>query len=169
MTSTAQQTIATPVINAEQLLHNWQGHRKLSRRVLDAFPEKELFEFSIGGMRTYDGLAKEMLGLPSAGINGMATGKWETTPELDHFNEGESIKTKADLLAAWDNVTEQIDQLWPQIPASHFAERVAAFGMYENTIIDTILYLMDNEIHHRGQGYVYLRALGIEPPTFWDR
>ncbi|WP_367868755.1 DinB family protein [Pedobacter sp. WC2423] len=28
---------------------------------------------------------------------------------------------------------------------------------------------MDNEIHHRGQGYVYLRSLGIEPPFFWDR
>ena len=27
------------------------------------------------------------------------------------------------------------------------------------------LYVIDNEIHHRGQGYVYLRALGIEPPS----
>ena len=26
-----------------------------------------------------------------------------------------------------------------------------------------------NEIHHRGQGYVYLRALGIEPPPFYER
>jgi uncharacterized damage-inducible protein DinB len=24
-------------------------------------------------------------------------------------------------------------------------------------------------VHHRGQGYVYLRALGIEPPPFWER
>ena len=28
---------------------------------------------------------------------------------------------------------------------------------------------VDNEIHHRGQGYVYLRALGIAPPAFYDR
>ena len=34
---------------------------------------------------------------------------------------------------------------------------------------DLILYVIDNEIHHRGQGYVYLRALGIEPPPFWER
>ena len=33
----------------------------------------------------------------------------------------------------------------------------------------TILCAIDNEIHHRGQGYVYLRALGIEPPAFYDR
>ncbi|MGZ5248500.1 MAG: DinB family protein [Flavitalea sp.] len=32
-----------------------------------------------------------------------------------------------------------------------------------------MFYFIDNEIHHRGQGYVYLRSLGIEPPFFWDR
>lgn len=32
----------------------------------------------------------------------------------------------------------------------------------------TLLYMLDNEIHHRGQGYVYLRLLGLEPP-FWER
>ncbi|RYD85889.1 MAG: damage-inducible protein DinB, partial [Sphingobacteriales bacterium] len=35
--------------------------------------------------------------------------------------------------------------------------------------LQNILYFIDNEIHHRGQGYVYLRALGIEPPFFWER
>ncbi|MFD1732208.1 DinB family protein [Deinococcus malanensis] len=28
---------------------------------------------------------------------------------------------------------------------------------------------MENEIHHRGQGFVYLRLLGIEPPAFYER
>jgi uncharacterized damage-inducible protein DinB len=32
-----------------------------------------------------------------------------------------------------------------------------------------LFYIIDNEVHHRGQGYVYLRALGIEPPPFYDR
>ena len=32
-----------------------------------------------------------------------------------------------------------------------------------------ILYAVDNEIHHRAQGYVYLRSLSIEPPAFYDR
>ncbi len=39
----------------------------------------------------------------------------------------------------------------------------------EGVIYGLLLYWIDNEIHHRGQGYVYLRALGIEPPPFWDR
>ena len=162
-------TISAPVITSDNLLKHWRGHRDLSRRVLAAFPEKELYEFSIGGMRTYNLLAGEMLGLASAGINGAAKGKWETTPALDHFNETVHITTKAEFLEAWDEVTEQIELLWPQIPADRFQQTEAAFGQYPNTIINTILYLIDNEIHHRGQGYVYLRALGIEPPAFWDR
>lgn len=168
MTNTTA-TSGIAVITADDFLKNWQAHRALSRRVLAAFPEKDLFEFSIGGMRTYNHLAGEMLGLASAGINGVVTGKWETTPALDHFNDSVRFTTKAEFLEAWDEVTEQIDILWPQIPAERFSETEAAFGQYPNTIINTLQYLFDNEIHHRGQGYVYLRALGIEPPAFWDR
>jgi len=43
------------------------------------------------------------------------------------------------------------------------------FGQYEGKVHDLVLYAIDNEIHHRGQGYVYLRALGIEPPPFYER
>jgi uncharacterized damage-inducible protein DinB len=168
MTNTTA-TTSTPVITSDAFLKNWQAHRALSRRVLAAFPEKELFEFTIGGMRAYNHLAGEMLGLASAGMNGIVTGKWETTPALDHFNDSIHLTTKAEILEAWDEVTEQIDVLWPQIPAERFSETEAAFGQYPNTIINTLQYLFDNEIHHRGQGYVYLRALGIEPPAFWDR
>ena len=53
--------------------------------------------------------------------------------------------------------------------AHRFAEVDKAFGQWENSGINTILYGIDNEIHHRGQGYVYLRALGIDPPPFWER
>ncbi|OOQ57626.1 DinB family protein [Mucilaginibacter pedocola] len=157
------------VITAGELLSHWQGHRKLSRKVLNAFPENELFGFSIGGMRTYAALAKEIIGLTSGGISGIVTGDWSTKPELDYFDTTADIKSKAELLAAWDEVTEQLDTLWPQIPAARFAEVVKSFGQWDNTVIGTIQYVMDNEIHHRAQGTVYLRALGIEPPAFWER
>jgi uncharacterized damage-inducible protein DinB len=50
------------------------------------------------------------------------------------------------------------------------SRRCSGFGMkYPGVVHDLILYVIDNEIHHRGQGYVYLRALGIEPPAFYDR
>ena len=44
------------VETANDLLKNWQGHRRLTRRVIEAFPEDKLFEFSIGGMRPFSEL-----------------------------------------------------------------------------------------------------------------
>jgi uncharacterized damage-inducible protein DinB len=41
--------------------------------------------------------------------------------------------------------------------------------MYSGVASDLLLYVIDNEIHHRGQGYVYRRSLGVEPPAFYDR
>ena len=46
-------TSATATINiltAETLLNNWQGHRRVTRKTLEAFPEEKLFQFSVGGI-----------------------------------------------------------------------------------------------------------------------
>ena len=40
-------TATAQVISKEDLLNHWQGHRNLTRRVIEAFPEKDFFEFSI--------------------------------------------------------------------------------------------------------------------------
>ena len=68
-----------------------------------------------------------------------------------------------------DESSEQIDALWRQIPPQRFLETMTAFGQYTDVLHNLILYVIDNEIHHRGQGYVYLRALGIAPPPFYER
>ena len=64
---------------------------------------------------------------------------------------------------------KQLNELGPQIPPHMFQEHDKAFGQWEGTGYFFIFYWIDNEIHHRGQAYVYLRTLGIEPPAFWDR
>jgi uncharacterized damage-inducible protein DinB len=46
---------------------------------------------------------------------------------------------------------------------------LTSFGQYTGFGYWQILYIIDNEVHHRGQAYVYLRALGVEPPPFWER
>ena len=33
---------------------------------------------------------------------------------------------------------------------------------------DLLLHIRNNEIHHRGQRYVHLRSVGIEPPPFGE-
>ncbi len=157
---------STILISPEQLLKQWQEHRALTRRVIEAFPEEKLYDYSIGGMRPFAALAMEMQGMAVPGIQGVISGVWETSPEI--FNRP-APPTKKELLKLWDETTEEINKLWPQIPPQRFQEIDVAFGQYKAPLYYTIFYWIDNEIHHRGQGYVYLRSLGIEPPPFWDR
>jgi uncharacterized damage-inducible protein DinB len=93
-------------------------------------------------------------------------GTWPNYGDLENSNKP---TTKQELLQLWDEATEELNTLWPQIPAKRFQENDKFFGQYEGPIYWSILYVIDNEIHHRAQGYVYLRSLGIEPPAFWNR
>src|SRR5579871_3336977 len=155
-------TATVSVLNSETLLKNWQGHRGLTRRTIEAFPEAKLFNFSLGGMRPFADMAWEFIGMAIPIVDGVATGEWVKY-------EGEKSTTKEELLRVWDAQTKLLDEKFPNIPPPRFAEVDKAFGMWEGTGMATIQYAIDNEIHHRGQGYVYLRALGIEPPHFWER
>lgn len=73
------------------------------------------------------------------------------------------------MLKQWDQTTTELETLWTQLPAERFQETLTAFGQYTDKLTGLLLYVIDNEVHHRAQGYVYLRALGIEPPPFWER
>lgn len=164
-----QLTLSTPVIFAKDLLVHWQGHRSLTRRVIEAFPEEQLFNYSIGGMRPFAAMAIELIRAASLGITGMHTGKWDEY-DSPYFRPDASLPgSKEEILQLWDALTEKLNTIWPQIRPERFREVDKAFGLYEGLISDLMLYWIDNENHHRGQGYVYLRSLGIEPPPFWDR
>lgn len=153
----------TPVRNSRQLLDNLLGNRRLTRRVIEVFPEEELFSFRIGDMRPFAEMIKELLQFGAPMVEGVASGDWGEYPQL------ELPAGKAELLEAWDSDTERIRAVWPQISADRFRAVEKAFGIFESSGHDSIQYMVENEMHHRAQGYVYLRALGIEPPAFYDR
>lgn len=156
-------SIPTPsVLTPEELLTHWQGQRRLTRRVIEAFPEDQLFTFSVGGLRTFGELALEMLAMAAPMVRGAVTGEW-----ADY--RPPAVQSREELLRLWDASTEEIDALWPQLAPERFHETVTAFGQYTGQLWYLLFYTIDNEVHHRGQGYVYLRALGIEPPPFWER
>lgn len=155
-------TTEIKVLNADALLKNWQGHRRLTRKVIESFPEDKLFEFSVGGMRPFAEMVWEFIRMAVPIVDGVSTGEWK------EFKVTKPT-TKSELLRLWDAQTRELDAKFPNIPPHRFSEVDKAFGQWENPGIATIQYALDNEIHHRGQGYVYLRALGIEPPPFWER
>jgi uncharacterized damage-inducible protein DinB len=150
------------VISPEQFREHWQGHRTLTRRTIAAFPDDKLFTYSVGGMRPFSTLAMEFIGMAVPTLEGIITGTWSQYSPTE-------TKTKDDLLRLWDETTVGIDQRWPKIRAQQFQEVVTAFGQWKMPIYGLLAYVIDNEIHHRGQGYVYLRSLGIAPPAFYER
>jgi uncharacterized damage-inducible protein DinB len=148
-------------ISPEAMLKHWRGHRRLTRRVIEAFPEEELFSFSVGSMRPFGVLAMELIAMGAPMVRGVVTGDWDSGTR--------EPRPRREVLRLWDEGTEQINALWPQIAPARFEETITAFGQYDGIVHDLILYVIDNEIHHRAQGYVYLRALGTAPPPFYER
>lgn len=152
------------VITPTDLINHWQGHRALTRRVIEAFPEEAFFNHTIGGMRPFSEMVIELLGIAGPGIKEIATGI--SSPLNEHFEHGNK---KAKILELWDEATNDINTYWVQIKREQFQKNIKIFGQYEGTVYSSIFYFIDNEIHHRGQAYVYLRSLGIEPPAFYER
>ena len=163
MTATELPGVTPPLfISASALLDHWQGHRRLTRRVSDLFPDDQLLTFSLGSMRPFAAMAMELIGIAEPMVRGVVTGEWTRV-------ERRPAASKSEILRLWDDSTAGLDHLWPQIPPERFQETVTAFGQFPGKVHDLLLYAIDNEIHHRGQGYVYLRALGVEPPPFYER
>lgn len=165
--TTASTTTGTTVITSSMLLAHWQGHRKLTRKLIEAYPDDKLFTYSLGGMRPFGELITEILTMAGPGIEGIATGKWSSYQDVE--KRFPVPCSKEQLLAWWDDATMQINTMWGKIAPERWQQVDKAFGMWEGPVYWSMLYFIDNEIHHRGQGYVYLRTLGIQPPAFWDR
>lgn len=149
------------LLTPEALLTNLKDVRALTRNVIEAFPEKELFEFSVANLRPFSQMVEEFLMI----TNYIFT---ETLHEkhTPFYTEGQFPTTKAEVLALWDRASEIIDREWKEV-----GDYTQSLTIYQMTFsfAQWILYFIENESHHRGQGYTYLRALGIEPPSFWGR
>src|SRR6516164_10160464 len=110
-------TLTEPLLSPKALLDHWQGHRRLTRRVIEAFPEDKLFSFAIGSMRPFSEMVKEFLKMTEPIAHGVATGEWKSFGgDLDF------MRTKAELLRLWDEATARLNAIWPTIPAHRFAE-----------------------------------------------
>ena len=158
------QTEAPALLTPETLLRHWQGHRRLTRRVIEAFPEDQLFAFSVGGMRPFGALAWEMVTTTTYLLNALQSDRWG----WEGMSREERPQERAALLSAWDDLTARIDAEILGVSAERMStEKDVPFG--RQTPTSATFYIIDNEIHHRGQGYVYLRALGVQPPAFYER
>lgn len=82
------------------------------------------------------------------------------------FEQDKFPATKGELLALRDQVLVSLLSECKMI--QNYGQEISPYQM-KFSIAQWILYIIENETHHRGQAYVYLRALGIQPPFFWKR
>jgi uncharacterized damage-inducible protein DinB len=108
-------------------------------------------------------LIKELLSIGLPGLEDIVN------HNISKYNHDLPFNTKEALLAEWDRQTPLISEYFNQISEDRMKEDFNLFGEFNFPINQNMVYFLDNEIHHRAQGYVYLRSLGIEPPMFWDR
>ena len=157
------------MIPSAALLEHWQGHRRVTRRVIQAFPEDNSFGFPSAGCARSRRMALEMISMAGAGIRGLATRQWTMVSDIRSPLQGPGANHARAAPRALGRGHREIDSLWPQLPRGASRRSTRRSGNRQAHVFRLFLYLIDNEIHHRGQGYVYLRSLGIEPPAFYDR
>ena len=157
-------TAPAPIVTPEGFLAHWQGHRRLTRRVIETFPEDQLFTFTAAPpMRPFGTLAWEIHQVSELTLNGLLTGTW-TEPD---WRRGTGTD-RTELLAEWDALSTRLDADFAAVDPAFFGQQhVLPWGQMSGWA--ATIYTIDNEIHHRGQGSVYLRALDIEPPAFYER
>ncbi|PZN06503.1 MAG: damage-inducible protein DinB [Bacillota bacterium] len=154
------------LLDPQALLEVMEGNRRLTLRTIEAFPEDALFNFRPAeAMRPFAEMVREILNMEADYVRGIATGEWR----LEDSCAG--VRTKADLLAACHRVRERTRELWPRVTVERLlqVERDPFWDGPPQSHFERLLYTLENEIHHRGQAYVYLRMLGIEPPAFYER
>ena len=156
---------AAPALTPEGLLAHWQGHRRLTRRTIEAFPEEELFTFTAGGMRSFGAIMNEVVSFTEPLLRGAATGEWSWPPR----GAGAGSTSRAELLQAFERADAAIADTLPRIAPERFLAMETPVPGRSEQVVATLLYFIDNEVHHRGQGFVYLRLLAIEPPPFYLR
>lgn len=86
--SASNATVITPT----QFLEHWQGHRRVTRRFLEKYPEDQLFEFSIGGMRTMGEMMQELLDMSAPVVQGVLTDEWK--PFIDRERKEKAYRSR---------------------------------------------------------------------------
>ena len=151
------------LLTLEQFYRHWQGRRRLTICTLEAFPENELFSYNVELMRSFGKLMVEILEIEVNFLHGILTGDWMWKSQY------KSTSSKKGVLAALDQLAPQTWEIWSQLTLERLQAVETDAGGAEKPNRDRLLYMLDNEIHHRAQGYVYLRLLGIQPPAFYER
>jgi uncharacterized damage-inducible protein DinB len=145
-------------VDKKIILRYWHNVRNLTLRLLDEFPP-DSFDFRPASeIMTVSQQFKHIVQVELYVRQGFLEGHWQQPTELSsNFFEKEMIRDKLKL------EHRKTVSLLSEIPDGKFMQvRPTPFGEISGELL--IQVAIDEEIHHRGNLYVYLRCLGKIPP-----
>lgn len=155
-------------MNSQMMQGLWESfrlHTGVSLRAIASIPQDKLDSHPIADMRTPRELAIHpfvyVRAMPAAVIKGSLTA-------ADCVEPREKITTVDELVNYARESFKIADEDFNKITDAQFSAMVEThFGQpFPGAMIIQIAY--DELLHHRGQLFTYLRAMGVEPPFLWS-
>lgn len=145
-------------MNKFAILRYWQNVRKLTLRLFDLFPEDR---FDFRPVKTVRSVAEQFDHILVVELHiriGLVTGEWNRARL-----SGERDRGRQTLRNKLFNEHRKTIGLLRLLPEGRFLQVYETpFGRLTGE--SAVFVAIDEEIHHRGNLYTYLRLLGVEPP-----
>lgn len=156
-------------MNRQELDGMWDHLRKvqgIGLRCIEAIPADKFDARPVPNMRTPKELAIHMYAMVLRECTESVT-RGNVT-EIDEKGFVAAARTKDDVLAFCRAQWTAADQAARKVTDAQLQSMIQSpWGSdFPGFVMFGIVH--DEYLHHRGQLYAYLRALGVEPPMLWD-
>jgi len=142
-------------LEAKELIKKWKGNKRYTLKFVEAITEEQLSFKPADGVKTYQSQLSHIttwLRTHSRFVTGNQLEKPKT-------------KTKEDITYYLNDFFDVVLDYLENTSQEDLAEIVDVW--YGKVSKASILLTMDNHLsHHRGQLVIYLRLLGIKPPSY---
>lgn len=137
----------------------------ITLRAIDAIPEDKIDSRPIQNMRT----PKELVAHMAETMRCVAVGttKGKITPD-ENADKGVGLATRQDLTKAMSDAWKAADAAVQSLTEAQATAAIETPWNFSPPAWMCIQIIADEHLHHRGQLYAYLRAMGVEPPFMWS-
>lgn len=158
------------MMNRQQLEMIWDHLRQMhgiTLRLIDNLPADQIDSHPIPKMRTPKELLLHLYGQNVREVTlALASG---SIREYDEVAAAPSIRTKDDLVRFCNECWAEADRTIKQVTDANLASMVQTpWGGMKLPAPYCVQIVRDELTHHRGQLFVYLRALGQDVPMMWN-
>jgi uncharacterized damage-inducible protein DinB len=145
-------------MNKPAIIKYWRNVRALTLNVLERFPDDQMPFRPAVRVRSVAEQFDHILAVELYFRKSLSENTWGPVP-----TPGLGISNKGELREKLTREHEETSRMLHMLPKSVFEGfHQTKFGRLTGE--GAIYVCIDEEIHHRGNLYIYLRLLGIEPP-----